>query len=122
MLFSNVCIAGDDAELSRKLIGYWEEVRVVGCEYHQQRIRINADGTFEINGTIDACNKRTFFVWRGVWKVKNSYLIYKTTYSNSPKDYPNGEIFSDEIKYFNENEWFMIEQSTGNVSHSKRIP
>ena len=113
--------AQSDAEIAKRLVGYWQEVRLLECEEHRQRMRLNEGGTFEVTGTIDACGKKTSFVWRGKWYVKNGKFGYTTTYSNAPDQFPVGETQEDQIVSVNGSEWVMVEQSTGNKSIATRV-
>jgi hypothetical protein len=110
-----------DAELRQRLVGHWQEVRLVECERHQQQMHLNEDGTFEANGTIEACGKTTFFVWRGSWYIKAGKFGYTTTYTNAPDQFKVGESFEDQIVSVSDREWVMVEQSTGNKSFATKI-
>jgi len=113
--------AEPDAVLRSRLIGIWEETRLVDNERYEQRIALTKDGQFEVKGTHVEDNKPTPFTWRGKWQVKNGKFLYSTTFSDPPDLYPPGESFEDTIVSVSSTEWVMIEQSTGNESRSRRV-
>ncbi len=119
--FATLVWAQSDAEITKRLVGYWREVHLAECEKHQQRMRLNQDGTFEVTGTIEACDKKTSFVWRGNWYVKEGKFGYTTTYSNAPDQFPVGEKQEDQIVSVSGREWVMVEQSTGNKSIATKV-
>jgi hypothetical protein len=113
--------AETDGALRTRVIGQWSEVRKLECEEHQQRMAIRADGTFEVTGLATACDAKTSFTWRGTWQVKGGKFRYTTTYSDPPEVYPLGETFEDKIISVTDDEWVMIEQSTGKKSIARRV-
>ena len=116
-----VAAAESDTVLRSRLVGTWEELRIVDNERHEHRIALRNDGEFEVNGVLREGKKSTPFVWRGKWQVKNGKFVYTTTFSKPPEIYPLGESFSDTIVSVTETEWIMIEQSTGEKSRARRI-
>jgi hypothetical protein len=120
-LQASLAAGQSDEQLRAKLVGTWKETRHVDCEEHRQRMRLRADGTFEVAGFIGACNWLSAFVWRGQWKVIDRKFIYTTTYSRPPELYPKGETFADEVISVSDEAWKMIEQSTGNKSLARKI-
>ena len=113
--------AETDALLRTRVVGQWIEVRKLECEEHQQRMAIYKNGTFEVTGLVTACDANTRFTWRGTWQVKGGKFRYTTTYSDPPEVYPLGEKFEDKIISVTDDEWVMIEQSTGNKSIARKI-
>lgn len=113
--------AQTDAELQGRLVGSWREARAVGCQQHQQQVRLQDDGSFEANGLIDDCGKVTLFVWRGTWAVRNFRFAYVTTYANVPERFPTGTRIEDEIISVTADEWVMLEQRTGHRSVAQRV-
>lgn len=113
--------AESDVVLRSRLVGTWEETRVVDDERHEQRITLRNDGEFEVTGILYQRGKSIPFVWRGKWQVRNGKFLYTTTFSKPPKLYPVGESFEDTIVSVSDTEWVMIEQSTGEKSHARRV-
>jgi len=108
-------------EIRTRLVGHWREQRRVPCEEYKQDIHLNEDGTFEVYGTIVACDGKIPFIWRGTWRIKNGKFSYITTYSNALNQFPIGESFEDQIISVTDREWIMVEQSTGGKSIATRI-
>jgi hypothetical protein len=122
LLFVGTATAQEsDAATAKRLLGQWQEFRVLDCEGHQQVMSLMASGSFEVKGVIHACDKKTPFTWRGKWKVKGGKFQYVTTYSDPADLYAVGEEFEDQILSVSEKEWVMLEKSTGNKSVAYRI-
>lgn len=113
--------AESDATLRSRLIGTWEESRVVDNERYEQRMVLSKDGRFEVTGVHYARNTLTPFAWRGKWEVRKGKFLYTTTFSKPAELYPVGESFEDAIVSVSETEWVMTEQSTGNKSRARRV-
>ena len=122
-LFAGVAFSAErsDAQLRSSLVGRWQEFRDLGCEKHQQTILLRSNGTFQVTGHVHACDEEFDFVWEGKWRVKNSKFFYKTTQSSRPDYFPIGEELSDSIVLVSDEEWVMVEVSTGNESHAFRV-
>jgi len=111
-----------DAALQSRVTGQWTEFRKFdACEEHHQRMAIRADGTFEVKGRATVCDKATEFTWGGTWQVKGGKFRYTTAYSEPPDFIPLGKTFEDAIVSVTDDEWVMIEQSTGNNSIARRV-
>lgn len=110
-----------DAELAKRLLGQWQELRMLDCEGHQQVMSLTASGSFEVKGIIHACDGKTSFTWRGKWQVQGGKFKYVTTYSEPASLYFVGETFEDEILSVTEKEWIMLEGSTGAKSTAYRV-
>ncbi|MFC5500611.1 hypothetical protein ACFPOE_23920 [Caenimonas terrae] len=110
-----------DSALAKRLLGQWQELRILDCEGYQQVMSLNANGSFEVKGILRACDGNTPFTWRGNWEVQGGKLHYVTTFSDPVRVYPIGESFEDEILSVSESEWVMREQSTGNKSIAYRV-
>jgi len=114
--------AEPDAKLQAKVVGQWTETRKFDkCEEHQQRMAIRADGTFEVTGLATDCDAKTQYTWRGTWQVTGGKFRYTTTYSE-PQDFmPLGKTLEDTIISVSDDQWVMVEQSTGNKSIARKV-
>jgi hypothetical protein len=114
-------IADPDTATRSRLVGKWQELRMFDREVHQHHITMHQHGTFEHNGNLHEPPKLTPFTWRGTWRVKDGKFIYTTTFSKPEGMYKPGETFEDKIDSVSEDEWVMIEQSTGGKSRAYRV-
>jgi hypothetical protein len=118
-------LAYTDTELRSWLVGNWQEIRLFENEgeVHQHNISLKSDGSFEVLGIqyYATQQRSTKFLWRGNWGVKDGVFWYVSTFSDQPQLFPVGERLEDKIVSVSEDEWVMIEQSTGNKSRARRV-
>ncbi len=116
--------ANGDAPMRTRLVGKWQELRTLECQTDQQIIELRKNGTLVVKGVSRPCDqaiKPFSFVWRGNWTVKDGVFKYRFTFSDPKNLNVSGKKFEDRIVSVSQNEWVMIEESTGNESKAYRV-
>ena len=121
VLYVGIASGETDATFRQRVVGQWREYRLIDCEGHENNINIRADGSFEVLGTIFACDRKTPFTWRGTWRIEKGQFIYTTTFSDPLDQFPVGETLSDKILSITSKDWVMVEESTGKRSLATRV-
>jgi len=121
LLLGGIASGEDDAVWRQRIVGQWREYRLIDCEGHENNINIRADGSFEVKGTVFACDRKTPFTWRGTWRIERGKFIYTTDFSDPLDQFPIGETLSDKILSVTQKEWVMVEESTGKRSIATRV-
>jgi hypothetical protein len=114
--------SSSDSDFTAALIGKWGEVRRFDGQRHEQAMELNKDGSFLVTGTKSEGGATMKFAFRGVWRVQDGYFLYTTLSSDPPDFYRAGEEYKDRIVSVSDNEWVMIEESTGQESRARRNP